>query len=170
MIDGEMSFCDFIWKNNPSVIKIEHLRNLNEDIIPYSKTALQDTGKRKRVISGSGEFYGEDRFEQFNNLHKLFEQGTSGMLSLPHLEPVWAKIYSLEITKDAVENILSYKFVFWEDYVSKTDYSDKFVTVNGECLWDIANRLNINIEKLIEFNIFVKRPDVKLYNREVRIV
>lgn len=170
MNNNIMSFCGYVWKNNPSNIKIEYPKKYNEDIIPYNKSVLQDVSLKRRIISGSGEFFGDDCFEQFKALHILLEKKKSGILSIPNIDQIFAKICSLEITAENINNLIEYKFVFLEDYPNNSQYIPKTVIAQNECLWDIANKLDINIDKLVILNPSVKRPDLKLNNKEVKVL
>lgn len=168
--NNKMCFCGYIWNNNPSNVKIEHTRLFNDDIIPYSKSVLQDVAIKRRIISGNGEFFGENCFEQFNKLYEIFEKGQSGILYIPNIININAKLYSLEVTKTNIKDVIEYKFIFWEDYCINNLSNNSFVTAQNECLWDIANKLNINIDNLIALNPSIKRPDLILKNTEVCIL
>ena len=68
--------------------------------------------ERKRVITGSGVFYGEGAFNQFKKLAALFEETTPGNLE----HPIWGIRYCyftrLELTQEPKEDCVSYRFTF----------------------------------------------------------
>ena len=69
-------------------------------------------GEMKRIITGSGVFFGDDAYTQFKKLAALFEDAEAGNLQ----HPIWGIRYcyftGLELTQEPKENYVSYKFTF----------------------------------------------------------
>lgn len=101
----------FVWPNNPHTYKEEYVREPQyhtEDGVTY----FDGMGEMKRIITGSGVFFGENAFARFRQLIELFEEGGAGNLE----HPVWGIRYcyftGLELTQEPKENYVSYKFTF----------------------------------------------------------
>lgn len=114
-----LSYKTFVWPQNPHTYKEESVREpqyYTEDGV----TVFNGMGQLKRVITGSGVFYGEDAFEQFKLLMKLMEDATAGNLE----HPVWGIRYcyltGLELTQEPKENYVSYRFTFTQALANGT--------------------------------------------------
>lgn len=101
----------FVWPRNPEVYKEEYSRKA----LYYTDegvTLFDDMGQMRRIITGSGVFFGEDAYARFRELAELFEDKTPGDLK----HPLWGIRYcyftGLELTQDARDNCVSYKFEF----------------------------------------------------------
>ena len=70
-----MKFKNYVWPHNPSTINISVKRDLKEVFIPFKGSIIQDYGREKRIVSGSGQFFGNDCIEQFDSLFFVFKQG-----------------------------------------------------------------------------------------------
>ena len=106
-----LSYKTFVWPQNPHTYKENAVREpqyKTEDGV----TSYTGMGKLKRIITGSGVFYGEDAYDQFKLLLKLAEESSAGNLE----HPVWGIRYcyltGLELTQEPRENYVSYKFEF----------------------------------------------------------
>lgn len=160
--DRKMSFRDFIFPVNPSVIKIEGKRNLSISPVPGGMDNISDNGRHCMSIRGQGEFFGEDCCESFNRLKTLFEEGKAGMLYIPSQRPVFAFFSRLEMTAEDIENVIGYSFEFREipggfsyHREQSAEYGD-----GKSSLWDISYRLGIHIDLLVSLNPHIKRPDI----------
>lgn len=106
-----LSYKTFVWPNNPHTYREEYVRQPQ-----YSTsggvTAFDGMGDMKRIITGSGVFFGEGAFESFRDLAKLFEDGKAGNLE----HPVWGIRYcyftGLKLTQEPKDNYVSYTFEF----------------------------------------------------------
>lgn len=107
----KMSFKTFVWPQNPHTYKEEYIRE------PHFFTAEGVTyyggmGNMQRLITGSGTFFGETAYADFQKLVTLFEDGTAGNLE----HPLWGIRYcyftGLELTQEPRENCVSYTFQF----------------------------------------------------------
>ncbi len=108
---NKLSYKTFVWPHNPHTYKEEYIREplyVTEDGVHY----FDGMGEMKRIITGSGVFYGEDAFAQFRLLAELFEDEEPGNLE----HPVWGIRYcyftGLELTQEPKDNYVSYKFTF----------------------------------------------------------
>lgn len=106
-----LSYKSFVWPHNPHTYKEESIREpqyITQDGVTY----YNGMGNLKRIITGSGVFYGEDAFTQFKKLIKLVEDSSAGNLE----HPIWGIRYcyftGLELTQEPKENYVSYKFEF----------------------------------------------------------
>ena len=163
MMYSTMQYKDYVWTNNPKTINISSERDIKESIIPYCGNEFQDYGRKKRIVNGSGEFFGSDCLDQYNALFNVFKSGTLGYLSLPNVSPFLATFKSLKIEGKPKPNVLSYSFEFWE-YIKKENIDiktfNKFHEVlENETLWDISYLYDIEIEKLLTLNKNIKNPN-----------
>lgn len=101
----------FVWPNNPHTYQENCVREPQyhtEDGVTY----FDGMGEAKRVITGSGAFFGANAYARFRKLIELFEEGGAGNLE----HPVWGIRYcyftGLELTQEPKENYVSYKFTF----------------------------------------------------------
>lgn len=106
-----LSYKTFVWPQNPHTYK-EECRREPQYHTESGVTYYDGMGELKRVITGSGVFYGDDAFNQFKLLLKLVEENSPGNLE----HPVWGIRYcyftGLELTQEPRENCVSYKFEF----------------------------------------------------------
>ena len=158
--DGKMSYKDFIFPVNPSLIKISHTRKTTQQKIPYENNIVSDMGKNCRVIRGEGEFYGENCISTFLRLRSIFENGGGGMLYIPGEKPVYAIFSSLDIIAEDIEGVGKYSFEFTESFEKAVSTDDVSCIADGKSsLWDIAYKYDKSVENLIELNPSVRRPD-----------
>lgn len=107
----KLSYKTFVWPQNPTTYKEEYIRE--PQYYTEDKTVYFDgMGDMKRIITGSGVFYGADAFTQFKKLSALFEDATAGNLE----HPIWGIRYcyftGLELTQEPKDNYVSYRFTF----------------------------------------------------------
>ena len=107
----KMSYKTFVWPQNPHTYKEEYIRQ------PHFFTAEGETyfdsmGDMQRIITGSGTFFGETAYSDFQRLAELFKERTAGNLE----HPLWGIRYcyftGLELTQEPRENCVSYTFQF----------------------------------------------------------
>lgn len=165
-----MKFRDFVWHHNPREIAFECEKAVNELLSPFDSSAIQETGRRNMIIRGEGELYGEDCLEQFEKLFELFQKSGQGVLSIPHISPIYAVFESLKIIGIPRPDVLTYSFVFREVMQSKIEDKPINYTVKyGENLWDVSYRFEISIDRLVELNPNIKRPDIVNEGEVVRL-
>lgn len=158
--NGRMSYRNFIFPVNPSVIRITHARTVSQHKIPYSKSAVSDLGEQARIISGEGEFFGINCLSDFERLKEVFSSGGGGILYLPSQKPIYAFFESLELIGEDVGNFIKYSFRFVESFDGQTDSSVHHCIADGlHSLWDYSYRYGMNIETLVRLNKDIRRPD-----------
>lgn len=158
-----MKYKNYVWTYNPSTINVSVVRDLKEISIPFKGSIIQDFGREKRVVSGQGQFFGEDCFNQYDALFEVFKQGGSGYLSLPGMDSFLAVFRELEVTGDVMPNVINYSFEFWEDVSSETNeaYSQEeyYTVLEGDTLWSISMKYNVAVETLLQLNANIKNPN-----------
>ena len=110
----KLSFRTFTWPTNPEVYQEEFIREAL-----YAKTDSGDTvfsgmGPMKRVITGSGDFFGTNATADFLKLATLFAAPETGVLT----HPIWGKrtVYftKLQMTQSPKSDYVAYSFEFTE--------------------------------------------------------
>lgn len=160
----KMSYKDYVWEYNPSQISVDEEKNIKDIKCPYYKNVLQNFGRAKRIVKGSGEFFGENFLEKFNKLREVYLSDETGYLKLPGEEPFLASFKSLKMLGNKAEDSLSYSFEFWESIeksgIEVASLSESYYTASkGENLWNIAYKYNTTVSELMKINPEIKRPD-----------
>ncbi len=162
----QMKYKDYTWKHNPKTIKITRKSNLKDLNVPYAGSIIQNLGLEKRIISGSGELFGQDCYEQFNILNDVYREQESGYLHINGISPFKAFFRYLNLESNPQPNLISYSFEFWEDMQIDNSGLKSFakyhVVTQGETLWDISYIYGTSVYKLIKLNPNIKNPE-KLY-------
>lgn len=161
---SNMKFKDYEWINNPKQITIEQSKNIKEFNLPYVGSCLQNFGNEKKIVKGTGEFFGETAKEQFNDLYQVYEQKESGILSIPGIESFTAMFKSIKMSLDATPDFIAYTFEFWENQENEINNQistvpDYHIVREGEDLFDIAYLYDTTAANLMELNPTIKRPD-----------
>ncbi len=168
-----MKYKNFVWPHNPSTIDITVARDLKEAKIPFKGSVIQDFGREKRIVSGRGQFFGEDCMAQFENLFLVFKQGGAGYLSLPGMDAFLVLFKDLKLIGNSIPNVVNYSFEFWEDSSStatEADFQADFYTaLEGDTLWSIAANFDVSIDTLLALNPTVKRPNQLNASEKVRL-
>ena len=101
----------FVWPHNPHTYKEEYIREPQYST-SGGTTSFTGMGDRKRIITGTGAFFGDDAFTYFQELAELFEDAEPGNLE----HPIWGIRYcyftGLELTQEPKDNYVSYRFEF----------------------------------------------------------
>ena len=107
----KLSYKTYVWPRNPQVYKEEYIRE-PQYYVDDGVTLFDEMGQMKRIITGSGTFFGETAIEDFQLLAELFEDQEPGDLR----HPLWGIRYcyftGLEVTQEPKENYVSYRFEF----------------------------------------------------------
>lgn len=168
-----MKFKNYVWPHNPSTINVSVKRDLKEVMIPFKGSVIQDYGREKRIVSGSGQFFGDDCIEQFDSLFFVFKQGGRGYLSLPGMDSFLAVFKELKLVGNSMPNVLTYNFEFWEELTSDMtdlDLREDFYTVlDGDTLWSIAAKVETPVETLLALNTNIKSPNQLVPGEKVRL-
>ena len=167
-----MRFCGVSFHHNPATLKIENAGNIREILSPCREAQSVHLGNRLRRISGEGELYGADCIAQYERLQALFDSGEKGVLSLPHMPAIYACLKELRMTAEPKENVLAYRFVFWEtEPPAKDDHVREYyeTVVPGESLWDIGCICRVPIDVLVGLNPQIKYIDALEKGERVRL-
>lgn len=165
-----MRFKGVQWHHNPKELVFECDKTVKELNSPNGTTYIQNMGRKNMVISGTGELYGTDCLEQLDRLLSLFREGGQGVLAIPKITPVYAVFESLKIKGEPKPDVLEYSFVFREVMEKKKqDKIDVYTVENGECLWDVSYKFGVAIDTLVKLNPSVKRPDIPLDGKAVKL-
>lgn len=160
----KMEYNEYRWKFNPKKIEVTQERNIKEQVIPFWGNVFQDYGRKKRIVKGYGEFFGEDAQDQYQRLYNVFALGGVSYLKLPKLSPFLAVFVSLDLVGEAGPEFLRYEFEFWE-YIKKQSVlgvlklNNYHIVKKGETLWSIACMYSDSIEDIIKLNPQIKRPE-----------
>ncbi|MBQ1436809.1 MAG: LysM peptidoglycan-binding domain-containing protein, partial [Ruminococcus sp.] len=139
----------------------EYDKNVSELRAPCGDPGVWELGRKSTIIKGTGELYGEDCLEQFEALLELFRQEGEGVLTLPGgMKPFYAVFERLKIEGKPKDDILTYSFAFRESPKRKSGGKTVCITSGGENLWDISYRFGIVIDRLVELNPHIRRPDI----------
>lgn len=159
----KMSYKNYVWSHNPKEIVIEEEKNIKEFLLPFSTNVLQNFGRKKRVVKGVGEFFGDACLEDFNELRGIYVNDDTGYLKLPNTEPFLAAFKLLKMSGVGSQNVITYTFEFWEKIeqnLNKANFKNKYYTaIDGETLWNIAYKCDMTVNELARLNPQIKRPD-----------
>lgn len=124
-----MQYKGFVWPHNPRTYRIRYERRVAVHKVPFGRYTMQDLGLTYRVMTGEGEFWGEDAYEQFKQLATVFYHEGPGTL----LHPVWqtsrAYFVGLSLAQEPRKDYVRYTFTFWEDY---DKYSQRLTTPTAQ--------------------------------------
>lgn len=102
----------FVFPNNPHTYQEACSREGVYEKNDAGEDVFEGLGPLKRVISGSGMFFGETAFEDFRTLAKLMDETTAGNLQHPQWGIRYCYFTGLELTQEPRENCVSYRFEF----------------------------------------------------------
>lgn len=169
MIISNMRFDSFEWDNNPLNISISYSRRMTYQNF-YRGCYVCEAGSDLKVIKGKGEFAGKGCIKQYETLCRLFEKGRKGLLTLPFAQPFFAYFAEFAVEGDVTPDLIKYTFEFIEAESSEgKDKAAVHIVAEGETLFDIGYVYGVSVEKLVELNPFVKRPDELTVGEEVRL-
>lgn len=152
----KMSYKNFEFDVNPCTVKVDYSKNIATRFIIDSTDKAQEMSASPVVVTGSGSFVGDGAKEKAYQLGLIFNSAGSDYLFCPGYQPVKAFFKNLSVCTNAQKGCVDYTFTFVEDYQGKKQQYDFGYTfaLEGENLFDIANRLNINVEVLVAKNDF----------------
>lgn len=108
----KLRYRTYTWPHNPTTYAETIRRTPVYALTSEGIYVFAGMGGMKRIISGSGAFYGANAYEQFKALQAVAEQAGTGDL----VHPIWGtrKCYftSLEMTQEPRENYIPYRFTF----------------------------------------------------------
>ena len=106
-----LSYKTFVWPQNPHTYR-EVASRTPEYYTQDGETYFKGIGELKRIITGSGVFYGEDAYDQYKQLQKLVNDMTPGNLEHPIFGIRYCYLTMLEVTQEPKENCVTYQFQF----------------------------------------------------------
>lgn len=165
-----MSFKNFVWRHNPTMLKVTAAGNVKETALPFADSVVENLGRKKRKVIGEGYFVGDDCREQWYSLSKVFEENTAGALRLPWQAPFYAVMNSLNLVGVAGKNLIKYEFEFTEvEGQAKHDGSGTYTALAGETLWHYAMRFGCKIDDLVKANPEIDDTMHLAEGQEVRV-
>lgn len=110
-----MQFRGYIFSTNPEKISVSETRNVARHICPGYAEISQDLGKKARVVTCTGSFWGESFSDAMRELLKFREQGGGvGMLYLPGMAPFPARLAEIAYDAQGDGRIIPYSMRFIE--------------------------------------------------------
>lgn len=109
-----MRFKDYTWPHNPETCRVELERKMAVQKAPFGGYVLQDMGALHRVMRGEGAFVGENAYEEFRKLVRVFEEDGAGTLVHPVWRTMLAHFVALEVLEEPKPDYVRYTFEFWE--------------------------------------------------------
>lgn len=108
----KLSYKTFVFPTNPHTYQEEATREGKYDKDDAGNDVFQGMGYLKRVITGTGAFFGENAVTEFQKLQKLFEETDPGNLE----HPLWGIRYcyftGLELIQEPKQDYVAYKVTF----------------------------------------------------------
>lgn len=110
-----MQFRGYVFTTNPEKISVGETRNVARHFCPGKAEISQDMGKKARVVTCTGSFWGESFSDAMRELLKFREQGDGvGMLYLPGMPPFAARLVELAFDAQGDGRIIPYSMRFIE--------------------------------------------------------
>lgn len=110
----KLKFKDFIWPNNPQRYREDYVREPMYTIDMEGTTVFNGLGEPRRIISGSGAFFGEEAYDTFRTLASIFKLNSHGTL----VHPVWGScecfFTKLQMNQEPRSDYVAYEFEFQE--------------------------------------------------------
>lgn len=111
---ANLTYKTYSWPVNPETYHESYEREPVYDKAEDGSTVFSGMGPMKRVITGSGAFFGDDASTNFGKLAALFADGSVGSL----VHPVWGSrnVYftGLAMTQPPKADYVAYSFTFTE--------------------------------------------------------
>ena len=179
-----MRFKEYVWPHNPRVYEIDYQKQLAVHGVPFGLYALQNMGRRQRVLRGEGEFAGSGAYDEFKRLATVFYDHAPGTLVHPLWDTTTAHFVHLALRQEPTRDYVSYEFEFWECYdgydgsirdvtppaESPPPPVEKYYTaVWGDTMWGIARRNGMTLSELLALNPQVWNPNILYVGDRIRI-
>lgn len=110
----KLTFKTFTWPNNPETYREEFIREALYEKNNAGDSVFSGMGPMKRVITGTGAFFGADAYTSFNALAALFSDAARGELTHPVLGKRTVYFTGLEMTQSPKSDYVAYSFEFKE--------------------------------------------------------
>ncbi len=152
----KMSYKGFEFPVNSQSLEIELSKKTAAAPIIKRGARVQEICFNPTVISGAGILSGDGAPEQANRLMRIFREESSAYLFSPAFPPMRMFFKALKLSSRADKNCIEFSFEFEEEYCAKRSRHSFGYTyaLQGENLYDIANRCEIPIEELFALNGF----------------
>lgn len=162
-----MKYKNYEFPANPCTVKVKSKREIKKTPLIDKSTAVEDICCEGAVISGSGEFYGDNAVEACMYLSRLFKQNGSGWLICPCAIAMLAYFTAFSYEVNSTKNSVSFCFEFTQDYDTAQYYADADCTFAqaDENAFDIADRVGISVSRLMEINNFENAFAIKAGER-----
>lgn len=109
-----MKFKGYAWPHNPRIYSIAATRSVANHKIPGGGWYSREMGEGLRVVTGEGEFTGDNAYERFKELYSLFSEGGKGQLVHPIWRTMTAHFTALSLVQEPRADYVYYKFTFTE--------------------------------------------------------
>lgn len=168
---NKMSFRDYTFRNNPEKLNVVYSNRLRTFYPPGNAPVFQNLGQEYRIVTGRGDFFGDDAFSDFFRLAAEFERNESGLLTLPGFDSFNAVFKKLELVGEAGPGLIGYRFEFWEipGKVTKLVPYTWYTVKEGESLWDVSASTGVSVESLLSLNPGIRNPFDVQSGQEVRL-
>lgn len=178
MILSPMRFGDYIWPHNPRIYEIEYKRRIVCHKVPFGLYALSDMGRDQRVLRGEGEFVGENAYDEFKKLAKMFYSDKPNILVHPIWQSAPAWFVGLRLKQEPRKDYVSYEFEFWECFegyelsvqpvlpspsIEKNEgvaQRRTYTIKKGDTLWGLARANGISLAELLALNPQIRNPNI----------
>jgi len=171
MKNAPMRFCGMSLHHNPAKLTVRNAANIRSLIAPYTVPDAEHLGLGLWIVRGEGEFYGADCMEQYQRLRELYQQEARGLLTLPGLPVMTAYLSGLELSADATENVVTYRFTFTQARGDDCAVSPAqwYTATEGDTMWNIAALYDMSIDALVRMNPGISRLDSLSAGERVRV-
>lgn len=110
----QLRFKTFTWPTNPEVYHEDFVRDALYAKTDDGDSVFSGMGPMKRVITGSGAFFGTDAYTNFNALAALFGDATTGTLTHPVCGERTVYFTKLQMSQSPKSDYVAYSFEFTE--------------------------------------------------------
>lgn len=165
-----MRFAGYEWRYNPLTLKITHELSHKKRVQPTRGEVVAEPYVKVAVISGKGELSGEDCLEQCWEIEKIYRKGKAQVLTLPGRAPMTAYFTHFAVQATDTPDLITYSFEFTQADTQSALAKEQYHTGNEwDSLYSIARDYEVTVEKLVELNPWIKRPDEQLAGKKVRL-
>lgn len=164
---GKMKYKDFKFPNNPQASSFECDRSYVRHKYPeFAGNELEDFGPNAIVITGSGEFFGDNAYVYWDNLLTTFNKSGVGKLYHPIYKTVTRGLMvKLKSELEPRENYIKYSFEIVADTDPTIKSNDGAVVEISTISSDISN---IAVGNIVNFtgtkHYYTSFADAKEYN------
>lgn len=110
----KLRFKSFVWPTNPEVYHEDFVRDALYAKTDDGDSVFSGMGPMKRVITGSGSFYGSDAYASFQALADLFAADGLGLLNHPYCGKKMVYFTKLQMSQSPKADYVAYSFEFKE--------------------------------------------------------